>query len=430
MRIGKRTALLGAVSLLTAVGVSCAIAVPANAEPVSPNPASESLEAPLVGVGSDTIQDLFTGLTHSVSDLTTGKAVFASYDAFGTAAKPLSAQITPRVLGSTFDRPGGSGPGLDALRSAVEGGTHTVPNNGGTVVLKGSDVQFARSSGAQTITPGGRYAQIPIAIDAVTYVTNGGTGGTQVPNGIPLGGAPTGAPGTVASPAPLTLSNIFAGNGYLSDGTHNFFSGSGNSSDAGFPKLHVYVPQPGSGTYKFWQPALGLTALGNGVLQTFNGSPTIEHDGTPINGDPLAIEPFSIAQWIAQSHAPTLNSQYSTGGVIQDRRNNVVLNNVGSVAPTVAGVLNTAFPIARPVFVDVEYAQLKINPYLKAAFVDDSSFALTSSIYDAVNPGNFVTSVITDFGFAKIPAGGFTPTTNGVPHVSFKQGDADDYRFN
>jgi hypothetical protein len=94
----------------------------------------------------------------------------------------------------------------------------------------------------------------------------------------------------------------------------------------------------------------------------------------------------------------------------------------------VSGGLNTAFPISRPVFVDVEYAQLKINPLLEAVFVSDSNFAANSTIYNATNPLDQSTNVITDFGFAKIPAAGFSTPVYGS--VVFKQGDATDYRFN
>jgi hypothetical protein len=427
MRIRMKAALVSTVSLIAAVGMSCAVAIPANADPTSPNPTSESGEVALVGVGSDTIQDLFTGLTQSVTDKS-GNQVFASYDATG------SAQIKTRVLGQQFDRPNGSGPGLNALKSAAVGST--VPDNGANVVLHGSDVQFSRSSSynSTTLASGGRYAQIPIAVDAVTYATSGSVT-TKVPSGIAQGGTPSTATGTTAAPDPLTLSNIFGGKGYLSGvvngTTYQFYSGAGASSDqANWPKLDVFVPQSGSGTRNFWYTALTLgsnTALPAGVLDTYNGGTTNEeHDGSAIQSDAYGIEPFSIAQWTAQSHTGTINSSYGTN--ITDRRHGVLLNSVGSVAPTVSGALNTAFPISRPVFVDVEFAQLKINPLLQAVFVSNSNFAASGSIYDAVNPVNQTTPVITDFGFAKIPAAGFSTPVYGA--VVFKQGDAADYRFN
>ena len=423
MRTRMKTTLFGAVSLIAAVGISCTAGIAANADPKYPNPTSESQEVALVGVGSDTIQDLFSGLTQSVLD-TGGNQVFASYDATG------SATITTRVLGQTFTRPNGSGAGLVALRSAVAGST--VPDGTANVVLHGSDVQFARSSSYNTpLAAGGRYTQIPIAVDAVTYATSGSTT-SLVPSGIAEGGTPSAAAGTIAAPDPLTLSNIFNGDGYLSGviggTTYQFYSGTGASSNqAAWPKLDVFLPQEGSGTRKFWYTALTLgyaeATLPPGVLDTYIPSGTStpvtneEHDGSAIQSDAYGIEPFSIAQWTAQSHAANINTVYG-----------VLLNSVGSVAPTVGGVLNTAFPISRPVFVDLEYAQLKINPLLEAVFVSDSNFAASSTIYNATNPLDQSTNVITDFGFAKIPAAGFSTPVYGS--VVFKQGDATDYRFN
>jgi len=427
MRTRTKTTLFGAVSLLAAAGITGAFAVPANADPTNPNPTSESQEVALVGVGSDTIQDLFTGLTQSVLDSGSNQ-VFASYDATGSAI------INTRVLGQPFTRPNGSGPGLTALKSAVAGSV--VPDGTSSVVLHGSDVQFSRSSSYNntTLSSTGRYAQIPIAVDAVTYATSGTTT-SRVPSGIAEGGTPSSAAGTIAAPDALTLSNIFDGNGYLSGviggTTYQFFSGAGASSNqTSWPKLDVFVPQSGSGTRNFWYTALTLgtnTVLPAGVLDTYNGGTVNEeHDGSAIQSDALGIEPFSIAQWTAQSRASTINGIYGTS--ITDRRHGVLLNNVGSVAPTVSGGLNTAFPISRPVFVDVEFAQLKINPLLEAVFVNDSNFAASSTIYNAMNPLDQSTNVITDFGFAKIPAAGFSTPVYGS--VVFKQGDAQDYRFN
>lgn len=453
MRKRTKASLLGGATVLTAFGLAAVMAIPANADPNVPNPTSETNEAALVGVGSDTIQDLFTGLTQVVVDHSSGATVFASYDATAPGTTAVT-QIQPRVLGKQFDRPNGSGQGLTALRSAVQGTTWT--DNGANVVLKGSDIQFARSSSFNTpVVSNGTYAQIPIAVDAVTYATNGSTAsettpvvpggpttpGTVIPQGIPVGGTPTAAAGTTAAPDPLTLSNIFDGKGFLQgkigDTTYQFFSGAGASSDqTNWPKLDVYVPQSGSGTRNFWYQALGLgdnTQLPPGVQDhKIDGSLNEEHDGSAIFGDPLAIAPFSIAQWNAQSNVTELNGDYGTSVI--DRRHDVVLNAVSDssgnlIQPkTSAGILNTAFPVSRPVFVITEFAQLKINPYLEGSFVSDSNFAVSSSIYDATNPVTGATSVINDFGFAQIPSAGFT--TPVYPGVTFKQGDPDDYRIN
>jgi ABC-type phosphate transport system substrate-binding protein len=431
VRIAKKATFIGAAALTTA-GVIAGLAVPANADPANPNPTSESQEAPLVGVGSDTIQDLFTGLSAVMGDNWDGTGVIASYDATapGTTAASL---IKPRVLGHQFIRPNGSGAGLTALTAAVDpSDAHEVGNSltdsTSKTFLSGSDVQFARSSDFSTIKTdgGGKYAQIPIAIDAVTYAT---ASTSNIPSGIALGDSPQTASSNSASPNALTLKNIFGGRGYLSDGTHKFYSGSLTQAqiDSGYTKLDVYVPQAGSGTRKFWLKTLeGITdnTLPDGVTDQFNGTTNEEHDGTALQGDPNAIAPFSIAQWIAQSDHASLSGAY--GVTVIDRRHGAQLNAIGSSQPTTSGKLNTAFPVSRPVFVRVEYSQLKVNPYLKAAFVSDSNNALTSTVYAAANPVTG-SSTIEDFGFAKIPSSGYQSPVLGS--TVFFAGDADDYRF-
>jgi hypothetical protein len=447
MRIAKKATLLGAAAALTTAGLIAGLAAPASAEPRNPNPTSEANEVPLVGVGSDTIQDLLTGYSAVAKDFSTGSFAIASYDAVapGSSDPTVPTFIKPRVNGDVIQRPNGSGDGLKALRAAVDAKSTwntQVTSNGNTStvasVLQGSDIQFARSSDASSITTGGKYAQIPIAIDAVTYATSASS---QIPSGIPLGTSVDAASNDPASPAPLTLKNIFSADGYLSgtiNGTsYKFYVGGASTVDSAYTRLHVYAPQTGSGTLKFWYKTINGSdgsSLPTGVSQTYvnANSATVgveEHDGSALQNDPVAIAPFSIAQWLAQSKSASIGGAY--GITVNDRRHGAVLNSIGSVAPTTGGsnaVLNTSFPVTRPVFIRVEYSQLKINPYLKAAFVSNSNFALTTSIYDATNPLNPSKSLINDFGFAKIPSGGATFATTGT--TVFKAGDADDYRFN
>jgi len=64
-----------------------------------------------------------------------------------------------------------------------------------------------------------------------------------------------------------------------------------------------------------------------------------EHDGTIFAQDANAFGPFSIAQWVSQSHGHN------------DRRHNAVLHMINGVAPlTAGGSLNTAYPIKREVY--------------------------------------------------------------------------------
>ncbi|MEJ1230991.1 MAG: hypothetical protein WDM88_10790 [Galbitalea sp.] len=415
MQIKKKRTIIG-VAAVAAAGLAFGLVAPsAFADPTHPNPGSESDEVALVGVGSNTIQDVFTALTHVVKD-GSGNEVFASYDATG------SAQITPRFEGHTFDRPNGSGPGTLALRSAVNQ-ENTVPDNGGTVTLRSSDVQFARSSTTQTPNSTGRYSQIPVAIDGVTYATEGT--GSQIPTDLEVGddsGAPFTDPG---APGPLNLTNIFNGSGYLQDENTGltYWSGAGASPDqTDFPKIDAFVPQSGSGTRNFWLGQLGLSnaVLGAGVLDTFGGNPVEENDGSAVATDPYGIEPFSIASDLAQGHASTLSSNY--GISLTDRTHSVQLNDIDSVAPTSGGVLNASFPEIRPVFVEVEHAQLLINPLLSSVFHAHISGVSNTDIYNAENPVTHA-NTIADFGFASLGSG---TTIGGVDWIPGATND----RFN
>ncbi len=79
-----------------------------------------------------------------------------------------------------------------------------------------------------------------------------------------------------------------------------------------------------------------------------------EHDGTVFATDPMALGPFSIASWIAQSHASTT--------FVRDRRHNAVLHSLAAsgspVSPFVTGGnMNASYPITREVYNVVKYAR-------------------------------------------------------------------------
>ena len=83
--------------------------------------------------------------------------------------------------------------------------------------------------------------------------------------------------------------------------------------------IDLYVPQPGSGTRNFWGTTLGNFPTGAGALPACvhdhiiagalapanDGNvsvPVEEHDGTAVATDPNGYGPYSIAQYISQSH--------------------------------------------------------------------------------------------------------------------------------
>lgn len=381
MQIHKK-ARLGAAALAAVAVASLGLgfATPANADPVG----APTYRA-LAGVGSDTTQDLNNGLSQVVTG-STGAKLIASYDAIG------SATIKTKSTGATFNRPNGSGAGVSALKAAKTGGAY------GGVTLSSTDLQFARSSSApSTTSASGTYSYIPLALDAVSYARN--------------------SAGSV--PSDLTKSDLTkiytAANGAsvsLSVGTYTVgVEGSG-------AQIVPFLPQANSGTRSFWLGQLGVTSIGSAVSDTYGSSTSVqEHDGSVVAAVTNAIVPFSIAQYIAQGNSSTLSTEYSV--TVADRRHGAVLGSVEGVAPTSSGALNTSFPIARPVFTVVQYAELSSNANLAATFS-----GATAKAYTAKRPGSTTQLVITDFGFGDLTGG---VTINGK---TYTPGDIETYRTN
>ncbi|MYZ38961.1 MULTISPECIES: hypothetical protein [unclassified Streptomyces] len=277
-----------------ALGLSL-LTTPASADPPPPPAPYRQL----VGVGSDTTQDVGNGLGNAITSPT-----IASYNATGTTP------IKTRAVNCSIARPNGSSAGIDALRadlSAPAGST-----------TKGC-IDFARSSrGPSDTTTSTRLTFVPFAKDAVTVAVrsdsllNDGVGFTtaqltDIYNCVPA--ALTKTYSTPSGPVTITLKPL--------------------------------LPQSGSGTRTFFLEKIGVTTPGSCVNGTVQ-----EHDGTVLT-DPGHLAPYSIAQYIAQ-----------TGGVVTDRHGVTVLTRVNGVAPRIAGKLNTAFPYARDVYNVVPTARL------------------------------------------------------------------------
>lgn len=311
---------LGAVAAAAVAVLAFSAAAPAYADP--------SGFKPVVGVGSDTTQDVVSGLANVIPEI-------GNYEAIGTAT------IQTRSGGPVFTRPNGSTAGVQALSASVNNtGVRTFPASGvGATDITGQ-IDFARSSSSPSSSfPGTDLTFIPFARDAVTFAVNAAS---DFPRDIARGSATQDA----LSPAPFTLRNIYRGavTTYV---------------DADFNSVTIrpIIPQQGSGTRAFWLSALGFTeATIAGTPMTDIGNTAQEHTGTYIlnAGD---IAPFSIAQYIAQGNHNSLPT------TIPERRGNIELGNVDTVKPLllVAGggvELNTAFPINRLVFNVVQTSRL------------------------------------------------------------------------
>jgi hypothetical protein len=172
-------------------------------------------------------------------------------------------------------------------------------------------------------------------------------------------------------------------------------------------KIDLYLPQPGSGTRKFWAGALGFNATtppscvhDTIVAGALTGKSVEEHDGSAVATDPNGFGPFSIAQWIGQKNGHN------------DRRHGAVLTNLDSISPFDSnGHLNTAWNsnLKREVY--------NVLPYDRVVDTGDGNFdSVLAGIF--VGTGSSVCShglTIQNYGFA----------TLGKPATTHNCGDID-----
>lgn len=286
-------------SVMVAIGVRARLA---TADPIGSNTA--------VGVGSNTVQDLFDaygGLSNGVayapllSSATTGNKSISSWD-----ATPAGTCIAPsaKLGGSSFDRPNGTSDGIAALGDAINGNAWfqirpgqtscTGPEALGNVI---GQIDFARAARGPTsaCTNGAVncFQFIPFARNAVAYAYSGGTD----PN--------------------FTTSDLLSA----------FSSASGVIAKNGV-NWHVCISQSGSETTSFWEGAVGVTATQaaaasyasgctSGSFGTLTSSSLEENGGNTFLGRAQAIEAlgtgneaimdFSVGSWIAQANGASVD---------------------------------------------------------------------------------------------------------------------------
>ncbi|MCU1366473.1 MAG: hypothetical protein JWL72_4259 [Ilumatobacteraceae bacterium] len=288
---------------VTALGAAFATSSngPAHADPKQPSA--------LVGVGSDTIQDVmnaFAGTTNGAyftplhSTVANGSVQEVSFDAIPPAGT-ASMCINTKNNGPLFTRPNGSGAGVKALSDAFNGvgwtgASYTDSNNvvhscASTLVQLSGQIDFARSSsgpGADTANHGLTY--VPIARDAVSFAFYRPDGGTTVDT---LSAAQLHALYTSAGTAPVDL-----GVGV------NFIPCAVNS---------------GSGTWKFFLGAgqANFTDTQGSTAGSLCGGRLEENDGTALKAraDGLTsfanvefVVPFSAASFTAKSNGVALGA--------------------------------------------------------------------------------------------------------------------------
>lgn len=309
LTLGTVAALVGAV----AVG----LAAPAAADPVTT----------YVTVGSDTTQDVMDQVAKD-----RGNGVAGSWDAVNPVTAVAHEDIVPKD-GCSMTRPNGSGEGLNALRKSIN------PNTTAAQLADPPEpgcVDFSRSSSGPgthaSVT--GALQYVPFALDAVATATGPATA---------VGGSDPAVATAITQADGFTLAQVQA---MYANCTPEAVNGvTYDPTGATGTPIHLYIPQPGSGTRNFWAGQMGIPDPNNlpscvhdhSVLNS--AEQVEEHDGTIYAQDPNAFGPFSIAQWVAQRNGH------------HDRRHNAVLHNLTGVAPlTAGGSLNTAYPVKREVY--------------------------------------------------------------------------------
>jgi hypothetical protein len=295
----KKAVIGGLAVLATTAGLLASTMTGASADPTRPYAAT----------GSDTIQDVWNGLSNDFGAVAPS---IASWDAF--AGTDTGSQIKTKTGGNWFVRPAGSGNGQKSL-SAVWDSAYTAHDwpTGSGVKLDHEDVDFARSSGGPTAGTGLKF--LPFARDAVSiaYNTTGALSGLNLTTGQITelySGVDNAADSVVTfSAQPATAGTVVSINGVA---------------------VHPKIPQSGSGTRSFFLGAAGVTTLAPYISDpgttAQGGLP--ENDGTvlPNDGDLIC---FSAAQWIAQSNGKTTNT--TTG---------LALASINGSAPTTGSAPN------------------------------------------------------------------------------------------
>ncbi|MEU1405478.1 Ig-like domain repeat protein [Streptomyces sp. NPDC005728] len=366
----RRTRSTAALVAAAVVAGGLALASPAYADPT---PAGTFRQ--LVGVGSDTTQDVLNALAGDTVNgkSYTGTAVksatgagIASYDAIEPGTGSTTSHITTRSGGPSFLRPNGSGKGRLALSQSLTGDKY--PDSSG-VSVKGQ-IDFARSSSGPS-TSGTAFTYIPFARDAVGVAAKGSALGS------------------------LTVDQL-----------HDIYSGSLTS--VGGQTVHPKIPQSGSGTRKFFLSAIGLTdatiSPNIPTVQENQADGALAEDG--------ALVPFSVGSWIAQNNdvAPDYSKDAAAAGAhlaaVQLPGDSGATSPVttvnGKLAPVNAYYENATF--GRDVYNVVP--SRAIDP--RSIFFDKDLYDVfvTTGSHSAALASDAAEGVIASFGFVNEPYNG------------------------
>jgi ABC-type phosphate transport system substrate-binding protein len=251
--------------LITGVAVTAtalALAAPAMADPpagVTPRPGD------VVGVGSDTIQNVMDQFSVDYNRThRTGPRLY-SWDATNPHTGLDETTLIFKTGCAMQTRPNGSSAGVTAVKT----------NAGGTTAGRFCE-DFARSSRARKSTDPafarGGLAFVTLAGDAVTYATQAVTN----------------------APANLTTAQL---TGIYECTITNWSQVGGKNAP-----IHAFLPQVSSGTRAFFLTAINVTSPGPCVSDGTGQTGSIEENEgvNPLLHDVNAIFPYSIGKFIAE----------------------------------------------------------------------------------------------------------------------------------
>ncbi|WP_167138709.1 substrate-binding domain-containing protein [Diaminobutyricimonas sp. TR449] len=387
------------------IGAAATFGVVASLFLASPAAHAEAVCDGFAVVGSDTIQDVMTGIANGTN--ATGLPVRASgngkvacnYDAIDPVYLKYgqTSHIQTKAFGPSFKRPNGSGNGQIALGRSIDGGF--IDAAGTTKIIGQVDIARSSSDPGNSVDPTSGtltnvMAAYPFARDAVSFATN--------------------APGlTELSQAELT--SIFT--------CQNLGANSRPQITVGGSLVEVtpVLPQKGSGTREFILPKVSNNAYNKDTTDAQLPSCIVigqEHQTNFLaNGNPLpanSVVVHSVAQWVAQANGVGTDrrgSGFTLGSAIPGTP--AVTTNAGKLVPNASFYANTTF--GRDTFLVTQASRT----YPGSATFDTSLAALlgvSKTDFDVANiPGTSLLNQSTDpdtVGGVKL-AYGFFPATNG-----------------
>lgn len=384
MRAQRSVTLVTALATIALTGGS--IALSTGAAYADPGTAPSAVQ--LVGVGSDTTQDVLNALSGATVNNTSYAAtgvrvdgkVLASYDAVDPSSGAAGLPIQTRPNGPRFARPNGSGAGAQALSDSLDQGSFANGSNG-SVNINGQ-VDFARSSSGPSVA-GTALSYIPFARDAVSYAAKG------------------------AGLQQLTIDQL---RGIFNNTLHTVNG----------VTVHPELPQSSSGTRKFFLKALGLTDADVSWITDQTVEENHADDVLVNDGD---IVPFSAGSWTAQLNgiAPDHSKDAEQAGAFIGSLE-LTPGSGAFTAPTTEGTNGTWTP--NPAFYNDATFGRDVYNVVATRSIDTTSVFFNQAIYDAFVTTGSHTAALADaaseqtiaaFGFLNEPYNGsIDPRNHGV----------------